>query len=94
MNDLPLVQEIALRCVHDLTIPTPYPLRAMWFFNGEPIDNIKEQLLYDFVTLRTGQVLIIINIAVNDVRGNYTCQLTNTAGSDIASTIISTCSSK
>ena len=94
VNDLPLVREIFLNCVHDSTIPTPYPLRVMWFLNGEPIDNIRERSRYRFISIPIGQALILINIAVNDVRGNYTCQLNNTAGSDVATTIISTCSSK
>ena len=95
VNNLPLVHEIFLKCLHDFTAPvTHYPLRVMWFLNGEPIDNIlRERSLYGFITVLDGQILIITS-AVNAVRGNYTCQLTNTAGSDVATTIISTCSSK
>ena len=73
------MREIILECVYDLNVPTPHPLRVMWFINEEPITQ-----LIGF------KVLAI----PSNVRGNYTCQLTNTAGSDIATTIISTCSSK
>lgn len=74
--------DIFLRCVHDSTATpvTPYPLRLMWFHNG--------------VLFARQTPFIIAPILVNATRGNYTCQLTNTAGSDVATTIVSNCSSK
>ena len=98
-NNLPLVREIWLDCSHDFNAPvTPIPVKVMWFINGVSIDSIirrgQSSLNFGLTTVNEISLTLIISGAVDALRGNYTCQLTNTAGSDVATTIISDCSSK
>ena len=83
------VHQIVLNCVRDST--TTYSLRVMWFLNGVPIDDAGEQS--NFITTNQGGQQLLITSAVNAVRGNYTCHLSNIAGSDEATSVISDCSS-
>ena len=93
--DLPLVRQIVLNCLHDLTASiTPYPLRRTWFLSRVPIDDAEGQLPSNFITTSADGQTLVITSAVNAVRGSYTCQLNNTAGSDVATSIISNCDSK
>ena len=95
LNNLPLVREIRLDCFHDPIGPViSYPLRAMWFLNGELIDAAGGRSPSNFITTEENGQRLVITSAANAVRGNYTCQLSNTAGSDVVTSIISNCSSK
>ena len=59
--------------------------------NGVSIDDAGEQS--NFITTNQGGQQLLITSAVNAVRGNYTCHLSNIAGSDEATSVISDCSS-
>ena len=73
-----------LDCFQDSTAPvTAYPLGVMWFLNGVLLTRIASPYIF-----------IPSSASANMLRGNFTCQLTNTAGSDVATSIISNCSSK
>ena len=89
-NNLSLVHEIWLDCSLDSNAPaTPIPVKVMWFINGVSIDSIRRgQSSFTLTTVNDFSRTLKITSAVDAVRGNYTCQLTNTAGSDVATTII------
>ena len=74
---------------------TPTPQQAIWFLNGVQITtNTGARNADTPSTVNVNPVnkqLTIINTGRNAVRGNYTCVLTNIAGSDVATSIISNC---
>ena len=55
------------------------------------LDGSKLPGVTNAISLADGGRRLSINDAENAPRGNYTCQLTNIAGSDSATTIINEC---
>ena len=92
-NDLKRTR-LTLLCAHNSTAPhTPTPVVGVWFINGVQItshDGFTFPRVIDniFITNQGNRLTITDDRAS---RGNYTCQLTNTAGMDTATTIITDC---
>ena len=87
-----LIQQYRIECLHDPTAPVTLRVRAMWFinYNGMSIEHT-----FPFLIGFYGQILVIPgHLVATAASGNYTitCKLTNTAGSDEASSLISDCS--
>ena len=95
MNNRP--SSVVFDCLHNSSAPTtPTPQRAIWFLNGVQITTETGSRNADAPSTVSinpvGKQLTINNAGRNAVGGNYTCMLTNIAGSDVATSIISDCS--
>ena len=91
------VDRIQLQCQHKPppTPQTPTPQIGIWFLNGVQITSSDrgESLPATpagVAITSPGQRLTITNLQIAP-RGNYTCMLTNFAGSDVATTLITDC---
>lgn len=87
--------DIQLLCNHNSSArPTPIPRIAIWFINGVQVSSSDGSILpnaTDTIRLSSqGRRLRITNVK-NATMGNYTCQLTNIAGRDTATTFITDC---
>ena len=93
-NDLKR-RTLNLLCGHNSTAPqTPTPLIGVWFINGVQVishDNGSKLPGVTDSSIATTSQGIRLTIRDGAPKGNYTCQLTNTAGMDTATTIITEC---
>ena len=95
MNNVP--SSVVFDCLHDSSAPTtPTPQQAIWFLNRVQITTntgSRNANTPSTVSINpVGKQLTINNGNRNAIGGNYTCMLTNIAGSDVATSIISNCS--
>ena len=90
ITSVPSILQITLICQHKPppTPVTPDPQIGVWFLNGIQISSNNGFGLpaapSSFTFTEQGRRLTITNL----ISGNYTCMLTNIAGSDVATTFI------
>ena len=95
MNNMP--STYMFECLHKPppAPATPTPQQAIWFLNGVQITtNTGSRTANTPSTVSinpVGKQLTVNNVGRNAVQGNYTCMLTNIAGSDVATSIITDC---